>query len=137
MRVMALDVGTARCGVAVSDSLGMLATPTGVIEVGDGARLPERIAEHAARVEAGRLLVGLPLELDGTEGPRALAVRRLAEKVRRIAAMEVELVDERFTTVEAENRLEAAGHRARDRKGLKDAAAAAVMLQWWLDAQPR
>ncbi|MBM4394465.1 MAG: Holliday junction resolvase RuvX [Deltaproteobacteria bacterium] len=136
-RVMAIDPGTARCGVAVSDPLGMIATPAAPIRVGDGSRLAETIAERAAEVGAGRVLIGHPLNMDGTEGPRAAASARLAERVRAAApGLAVDLVDERLTTVEAEARLVEAGRRRGDLKALKDSAAAAVLLQWWLDGAP-
>lgn len=136
-RVMAIDPGTARCGVALSDPLGILATPHEPIAVGDGRGLAAAIAARAVEAGAGTVLIGLPLNMDGTEGPRAMASRRLAEQVRAAAPeLTVVLVDERLTTVEAEARLADAGHDRRASRRLKDSAAAAVMLQWWLDRDP-
>ncbi len=137
MRVLAVDPGTARCGLAVSDEAGILASPVPALEVGDGARLAERLAERARALEVGRILVGYPLQMDGIPGPRARAVERLAARLRDACDIPVDLVDERLTTVEARERLRDAdrGDRARRRRsrGALDSAAAAVLLQGWLD----
>jgi putative Holliday junction resolvase len=147
MRVLAVDPGTVRCGLAVSDSLGMLATPLEVLQVGDGRDLASRIAARALELEAGCILVGHPLNMDGSTGPRAEAAARLADEIRGLGSVEVILVDERLSSYEAEERLKDAGvrvHPRRGRDGRKhrdkggraiDAVAAAVFLQWWLDRQ--
>jgi putative Holliday junction resolvase len=135
MRVLAIDPGTVRCGLAVSDGLGMLATPVGVVPVGDGRDLAVALARRAAELGAVRILVGLPLHADGTESFRSRAATRLADALRQATPLPVELVDERLTSVEAEDRLAQAGKRGRDAKAHRDAAAAAVLLQWWLDAR--
>jgi len=133
---MALDPGTARCGVAISDPLGVIATPMDPLPVRDGARLAEEIAAIAREAGACRILVGYPLNMDGTEGQRARACARLAERIRAVLPdIPVELVDERLTTVEAQARLLEAGHSPEKRRRLKDSAAAAVMLQWWLESR--
>ena len=135
-RVLAVDPGTRRCGLAVCDSLGLVASPAGVIEARDWRELPAQIAKRAADLEAGRILIGHPLNMDGTEGPRAQASTRLAEDVRALTPIPVELVDERMSTMEAERLLDEAGRHGRDKRSRKDEAAAAVLLRWWLDAQP-
>ncbi len=143
MRVLAIDPGTARCGLAVSDEEGILATPIEALPVGDGARLAERLAEKARALGAGRILVGYPLRMDGSPGPRARAVERLAARLRSVSNVPVDLVDERLTTVEARERLREAGRHRTGRgsragpadRGAVDSAAAAILLQGWLDTQ--
>jgi putative Holliday junction resolvase len=137
VRILAVDPGTARCGLALCDGLGIVASPAGVIEVRDGRDLPRRLAERAAGEGAGLILIGHPLNADGTEGPRALAAARLADAVAAATSIPVELMDERYTTIEAEELLAEAGRRRRDRRGRKDEAAAAVLLRRYLDTHPR
>ncbi len=137
MRVMAVDPGTVRCGIAVCDWLGMLATPVGVIRVKDGRELPAAIAAKAAELEAGLIIVGYPVSMDGTIGPRALAAEKLAEQVRAVTDLEVRLFDERLTSAEAEDLLKEAGKTIKESKDMRDAAAAAVLLTWWLDRNPQ
>jgi len=136
MKVLAIDPGTSRCGLAVSDELGMLAHPLEAMPVRDGSNLSRELAEKAKEVEAGTILVGYPLGMDGTEGPRASAASSLAAEIRNHTKVDVELVDERLTTVEASRRLHEAGHSSRKQKGRIDSAAAAVLLQAWLDSRP-
>lgn len=136
MKSIGVDTGTSRCGIAVSDGLGMLARPAGLIESKGGRDLAQAVADRAATEEAGAIVVGLPLNMDGSEGPRAQAARRFAADVKGRTSARVLLLDERLTTVEAERRLFEAGHDGRGRKGLKDAASAAVLLQAYLDGSP-
>lgn len=145
MRILAIDPGTVRCGLAVSDPLGMLATPLEAMPVGDGRDLAARLAARAAALEVERIVVGHPLNMDGTAGPRAQAAERLVEALRAATAIPVDLADERLSSFEAEERLHEAGRRPRGRvragrAGRRDAqvdsAAAAVLLQWVLD-RPR
>lgn len=142
MRILAIDPGTVRCGLAVSDPLGMLATPLQAMPVGDGQDLAARLARRAAELEVARIIVGHPLNMDGTAGPRAQACERLAQALRDQTPIPVDLVDERLSSFEAEDRLHEAGRRPRGRvragrAGRRDAqvdsAAAAVLLQWVLD----
>jgi len=134
---MAVDPGTVRCGIAVCDWLGMLATPVGVIRVKDGRELPAAIAAKAVELEAALIIVGYPVSMDGTIGPRALAAERLAEQVRAVTDLEVQLYDERLTSAEAEDLLKEAGKTIKESKDMRDAAAAAVLLTWWLDKNPQ
>lgn len=142
MRILAIDPGTVRCGLAVSDPLGMLATPLEAMPVRDGRDLAARLVARAAALEAERIVVGHPLNMDGTAGPRAQAAERLVEALRAATAIPVDLADERLSSFEAEERLHEAGRRPRGRvragrAGRRDAqvdsAAAAVLLQWVLD----
>jgi putative Holliday junction resolvase len=133
MRIMAIDPGTARHGVAASDTLGMIATPLPFLPAsGKGGGIDALVAAAVA-MEASLILVGYPLNMDGTVGPRAKAAERLAEELRQRIAVEVRLSDERLSSVEAHELLREAGRDVRKQKGLLDSAAAAVMLQRYLD----
>jgi putative holliday junction resolvase len=124
VKVMALDYGSARTGVAVSDPTGTVARPLGVVE---GAATDAGLAQLAGlvREEApGRVVVGLPLTLRGTRGEQAAETERFAEALQRVLDIPVELFDERFTTDLAEQTAGAAP---------KDALAAAHLLSGWLE----
>jgi putative Holliday junction resolvase len=143
-RVLGVDLGSHRIGLALSDPLGLLAGPLVVL-----LRTGDRAADHAAIVEAASgneaavIVVGVPLSLStGRPGPAArAALAEVAELRERAAAtdppMTVEICDERLTTVTAQRTLAAGGVRARDRRAVVDKVAAAVMLQSWLDGHPR
>jgi len=139
VRALGIDLGTRRIGVAVSDPGGVLATPYTVIErSGDEAADHRRILEVAAEVGAKQLVVGLPLSLDGTVGPAAAATLAEVERLGATTDLPLDTYDERFTTVTADRHLRAQGrHRGRGRRQVIDQAAAAVMLQSWLDGRPR
>ncbi len=134
MRVVGIDLGTKRLGIAVSDSAGRVAVPHSTIErSGDPARDRKRIAEVVADLGAERVVVGLPLSLNGTVGP---AARRAMEEAGALAEeldVPVETHDERLTTVSAGRALVESGVRTRRRRRVVDQGAAAVMLQSWLD----
>ena len=139
MRVLALDLGTRRIGVAVSDAGGTMATPYSVIErSGDVAADRSRVAEIVAEVGAGMVLVGLPLSMDGRKGPAARAALEEAEALRGMLDVPVESYDERLSSVSANRALTEAGVTGRRRQkarkaGAVDQAAATVFLQSWLD----
>src|SRR5687767_9292931 len=106
MRVLAVDLGSRRIGVAVSDPTGVLASPATVIARGrDRATDHRRIADLVTEYDAGRVLVGLPRSLDGSLGPAARAAQQEIDELRTRLAVPVEAVDERFTTVSASRRL--------------------------------
>jgi putative Holliday junction resolvase len=135
MRTLGLDVGTKTIGVAVSDGLGLTAQAVTTIRRtnlrADLAALSELAREH----EATRLVVGLPLNMDGSEGPRAEASRKFADDAGQALSLPVEFWDERLSTVAAERTLlEADLSRARRRQVI-DQVAAQFILQGWLDAQ--
>jgi putative Holliday junction resolvase len=135
-RVLALDLGSKRIGVAVSDAGGVLATPRTTVErSGDAARDHRRIADLVAEEEAGTVVVGLPLSLDGNTGPAAAAVLAEVAELAAVLAVPVVTHDERLTTVTAHEQLRAAGMSGRRRRTVVDQQAAAVLLQSWLDAQ--
>jgi putative pre-16S rRNA nuclease len=136
-RVVGLDLGSRRIGVAFSDSRRTLASPWGTIErSGDAVRDRAAIVDAVREVEAVVVVVGLPLSLSGAAGPAARAA--LAETEALGAALEplgiaVEMADERFTTVEAQRSLSAAGRKGKASRQVVDSAAAMVLLQAWLD----
>jgi putative Holliday junction resolvase len=138
MKAVGLDLGERRIGVAVSDRAGTLASPWTVIErSGERGTDHARVAALLAEVGAERVVVGLPLSLQGTEGPAARAAREEAEALAQVVGVPVELADERLTTVTADRALRA-GHRRGERSGSRrrrvvDQVAAAVMLQAFLD----
>jgi putative Holliday junction resolvase len=135
MIVLALDPGTKRIGMAVSDPRGSFALPLDPVEVhADGSHLA-RIAAAAAQRQVERLVVGLPLRLDGTEGPAARVARTFAAAVGAATGLPVELSDERLTTAQAEREMIGRGMRREKRRERIDSAAAAVLLQAWLDAR--
>ena len=137
-RVLAVDPGRARVGIALSDEDRVLATPRPAFDGSDTKRLVRQIADLCREWEVTLVLVGLPLDLSGGEGPPARKARALAEAVRGAVAVPVELVDERLTTVAAHRRLDDAGHkRGSARSRAIDGAAPALLLQAWLDASPQ
>jgi len=133
-RVVALDLGTKRVGVAVSDATATLASPrTTITRSGDPAHDRRRFAALADEEDAELVLVGLPLNMDGSHGPAADAARAEAEALATLLDVPVLLVDERLTTVTADRALMAGGARAPARRRVIDQAAATVLLQAWLD----
>jgi putative Holliday junction resolvase len=138
-RALALDLGTRRIGVALSDSAGTVATPLDVLtrsndRMRDHARIADLVAEAGAEV----VVVGLPLSLDGSVGPAARGVLDEADELRARLDVSVVTWDERLSTVEAERRLRAAGVKGPKGRGVVDQVAATVILQSWLDSgQPR
>ena len=141
MRIMAIDYGDARTGVAVSDAAGLLTGYTTVIQ----NRRPERVAEEIAGIAAERqvneLVMGFPRNMDGTEGPRAELYRSFAALVEEKTGMPVRLWDERRTTIEAHQILHASGKKMKQHKKSVDAVAASLILEGYLtfrfrDSQP-
>ena len=134
MKVMALDVGEKRIGVAVSDATGLLASPVTAIESEDEPERLEAVLALAAEHEVGEIVVGLPLSLSGRTGPQARQVLRFTSVLAARTAVPVTTVDERYSTVEAQRLLRDAGVEVSRDKGRLDAAAAAVVLQSYLDS---
>lgn len=137
MRVLAVDPGSKRVGLAVSDPTGTIAQPLDTLAAEPGDTLAQRLAEVARRNEAERIVVGLPRRLDGSLGPEAKAARELAAELRRSSRLPVELVDERLTTAAAERSLLESGMRRQKRRANIDRVAAAILLQSHLDRQKR
>jgi putative Holliday junction resolvase len=138
LRALGVDLGSRRIGLALSDSAGTLATPYEVVQrSGDEQRDHDRIRRLGDEADVSVIVVGLPLSLDGSEGPAARAVREEAARLAKVVAVPVESFDERLTTVSAERDLKAQNLGAKARRRVVDKVAAAVMLQAWLDAQRR
>lgn len=132
MRIMAIDYGDARTGVAISDPTGFLAGYTTVIQ----SRKPEFVAEEVARLvkEHGveELVMGFPRNMDGTEGPRAELYRAFADRLEGAVGLKPVLWDERRTTIEAHDILHASGKRMKAHKKNVDAVAATLILDGYL-----
>jgi len=135
VRVLAVDPGSKRVGLAISDPTGTIAQPLGTVDAAPGATLASRLADVARQNEATRIIVGLPRRMDGSEGPEAKAARQLADYLRKASGVPVELVDERLTTVAAERSLIAGGMRRAKRRVTVDRVAAAMLLQSHLDSK--
>ncbi|MCB1038959.1 MAG: Holliday junction resolvase RuvX [Acidimicrobiales bacterium] len=137
MRVLALDLGAKRIGVAVTDQEERVATPVATLERhGDRPRLHREIADLVAEWEADLLLVGLPIDLEGKQGPAASAVLAERAELAAVVGVPVEVHDERMTTRIAERALRERGDLdGRARRKVIDATAAAVILQDWIDGR--
>ena len=133
MRILAVDPGSKRVGLAVSDPTGTIAQALSTVSAEPRETLATRLAELARAHEARRIVVGLPLRLDGTRGPEAAAAKLLADEVRHASALPVELVDERMTTAAAERSLIAGGVKRDKRRLVVDGVAATLLLQGHLD----
>lgn len=136
VRVLALDLGSKRIGVAVSDRSGTIATPLLVLQRSGRQRTDhERIKALVDEEEAERVVVGLPLSMNGSIGKAAAAAITEAEILATVVGVPVETIDERLTTVTAERILMELGKRGRARRQIVDKVAAAVILQSWLDGR--
>jgi len=134
-RVIAVDLGTRRIGVAITDGLGLTAQPLDTIPRRGGQRDLDAIAALVRTHGAGRIVLGLPLDPDGEPGRAAKSAEAFAARLRAAIGLPVELVDESFSTVEAEEVLLAADVSRARRRAVVDKMAAAVILRRWLDAQ--
>ena len=132
-RVLGIDLGTVRTGVAAAST--PVAQPLIVIEEKDDDRLVERLAAVAAEEEATEIVFGLPLSLDGSDGPAALRAREIARRLEDHVRIPVRLWDERLTTAQAEREMIGGGVRRRKRRASIDKIAATFLLQSYLDAQ--
>ena len=132
LRIMAIDYGDARTGVAISDPTGLLAGFTTVIH----SRKPEAVAAELARLvrehRVEELVMGFPRNMDGTEGPRAELYRAFAGQVEAACGLKPVLWDERRTTVEAHSILHASGRRMKNHRKSVDAVAATLILEGYL-----
>jgi putative pre-16S rRNA nuclease len=130
MRILGLDVGKRRIGIAITDPLAITARPHSTIERNKEA--PEKIATLVREMEVGKIVVGLPLHLSGVEGPQTEDVRKFVAKLQPHVAVPLEYKDERLTTVEAEHRLSDRRVDWRKRKKQIDAVAASILLEEYL-----
>lgn len=134
MRVMAIDYGDARTGVAISDLLGTLVGRTAVIHSRNREKTAAEIKKLLEESGAERLVMGFPRNMDGSEGPRAALYREFAAYLGEVTGMEVVLCDERRTTVEAHQILSDCNYHGKRRKNTVDAVAASLILEGYLNA---
>jgi putative Holliday junction resolvase len=134
-RLLALDVGDARIGVAVCDPTGMIVTPVETVHRKNMKMDVARIADIAKREEVGAVVIGLPKNMDGTEGEQATKVRSFAKKLARETGLTVHFEDERLSTFAATERLVERGVKTGTNRDLVDMEAAAIILQSFLDRQ--
>ncbi|MBQ1264078.1 MAG: Holliday junction resolvase RuvX [Oscillospiraceae bacterium] len=132
MKIMAIDYGDARTGVAISDALGMLVGTTTVIQSRNRERTAQQIADMIKETGAQRLVMGFPRNMDGTEGPRAELYREFAALLHEVTGLEPVLWDERRTTIEAHQILSDHNYHGKKRKNTVDAVAASLILEGYL-----
>lgn len=133
MIIMSVDLGKARTGIAVCDRSEIMATPLTVLEEWNRDRLLEKVCSLAAERKAQRIVVGLPVNMDGTEGESAQGAREFADRLREASGIEVVMSDERGTTKTAIGYLNQSDTRGKRRKAVIDAVAASIILQDHLD----
>lgn len=134
-RVLGIDYGQRRIGVAVSDALGTMALPREVVTVASDKQAVNAVRSAVEDTEAGRVVVGMPLNMDGSHGPMADHVQAFVARLQRVLDVPVETWDERLSTSQVERALiEADVSRAKRRK-IRDKLAAQAILQGWMDAQ--
>jgi putative Holliday junction resolvase len=135
VKILAVDLGKARTGLAICDENEVLASPAGVIPEWNRDRLARRIAQEAESRAARMIVVGLPRNMDGSEGTSAQEARSFAESLRSLVPVPVVMQDERGTTVTAHNYLNDTNTRGRKRKAVIDAVAATIILQDYLSSR--
>lgn len=135
MATVALDLGQRRIGIAVTDAAGIAAHPLGVVERRSLKRDLEALAAMLRDRDVTTLIVGLPLNMDGSEGAGARSARRFAEQLTQTLGTTVEMFDERLTSFEAEERLKGTSVRRGSKKAAIDAVAAVVILETWLQSR--
>ena len=133
MRILAVDPGTTRVGLALSDPTGTIATALATVPAEPAAELVQRLAAAATEHEVTRIVVGLPIRMDGRRGPEAKAAAQLADELRAATKLPVETMDERLTSVAAERSLIDAGMKRGKRRQTVDRVAATILLQSYLD----
>lgn len=133
MKIMAVDLGKVRTGIAVCDESEMLASPITVIHEHNEERLLEKIKQVIAEQRPKLLVVGLPRNMDGSEGESAQRCRAFGEKLKEYTQLPVEMRDERGTTITAHGYLNTTDTRGKKRKAVVDAVAATIILQDYLN----
>lgn len=132
MRIMAIDYGDARTGIAISDLTGSIVGTTTVIHSRRREDVANQIGEMIREQGVQALVMGFPKNMDGSEGPRAALYKEFAQYLQEVTGMEVRLWDERRTTVEAHNILSASNYHGKKRKNTVDAVAASLILEGYL-----
>lgn len=131
-RILAVDWGRRRIGLALSDPTGVLASGLPTLEIHGEAEAVARVADTIREVGADAVVVGLPLLLSGSRGEAALAAERFARLLHEACGLEISLYDERLTSALAKRRMQEVGSKARGRKGKVDQGAAVALLEGWL-----
>lgn len=135
MRIMALDVGDKRIGVAVSDPFGWTSAKMLTVDVNEDEDVVERLKRLIAEEGVGKIITGLPRNMDGTDSEQTKKVRRFAETLESVVDVPIQLWDERLSTVAATKSLLQAGLKRRQRKRVVDGVAASLILQSYLDSR--
>ena len=135
MRILAVDYGRRRVGLAVSDEMGLAARGLPTVRAGSRSSAVDSVAQVASDVGAAALLVGMPLNMNGSRGPMAEAAEAFAAALNRTTGLPVRFWDERLTTVAARRAIREIGARDRDKKGTVDRMAAVLLLNNYLQAQ--
>lgn len=133
MRILAVDYGDARTGIAVSDNSEFLASPVGTLKEWNAQRLAQKIADISKEQGAGEIIVGLPINMNGTKGERAEKCEDFAKLIAELVDCPVRMWDERSTTVTAHQILNETNVRGKNRKAVVDTVAATVILESYLD----
>ena len=133
MIIMSVDLGKARTGLAVCDKTEFLASPFKVIFEKSPNKLPEKVVQAAMEAKAELIVVGLPKNMDGTEGESAQNARAFAEQLKELTGLPVDMQDERGTTITAHGYLNDTNTRGKKRKAVVDEVAATIILQDYLD----
>ncbi|MGN0594127.1 MAG: Holliday junction resolvase RuvX [Hominimerdicola sp.] len=133
MKIMAVDYGDARTGLAVCDRTEFLASPIGTVEEKNAQILAMKVAHMAEQYEVGEIIVGLPVNMNGSKGPRAEKCQAFAELLNQLTEIPVNMWDERSTTVTAHQILNETNVRGKNRKAVIDTVAATVILEGYLD----
>ena len=131
---MAIDPGSKRVGLALSDETRTIASPYRTLPAEPAESLVDRLVATLREAGAGRLVVGLPKNMDGSSGPQVKAARLLAERLRVASGLPVEMIDERLSSAAAERHLIDGGMRRDKRKQVVDQVAATLLLQGWLES---
>ena len=134
MRYLAIDLGDKRTGLATGDDDTKLVSPAGVLKIPRGEALVEAIMKAVVEHEPGAIIIGLPLHMDGTEGDRAKIAREFASDITKCCGLPVHLQDERLTIYAADQRMARSGRTHKQKKQIRDALAAAVILQDFLES---
>lgn len=132
MVIMSVDFGRARTGIAICDKSEFLASPVTVINEKYVPALVEKVAALALEKKAELIVVGLPVNMNGSEGESAINARRFAEDLHKASGIEVDMIDERCTTMEAHQFLNATNTRGKKRKAVVDAVSAVIILENYL-----
>jgi putative Holliday junction resolvase len=137
MRFLSIDLGEKRTGLAVGDDDSGVISPVDVLEIARGDRLLEALLKAIKQHEPGELVIGLPINMDGTEGPAARIVREFGKQLQQRSALPVHFQDERLTSYAADQQMSQSGRTHKQKKQLRDALAAAEILRDFLEQRSK